>query len=142
MKTTNLIVAFVTMALMVSSPCFAVEPYIQITKAYTTDTNGLETDEFEVGDTVVCRVEFTVVGNEGKNYRVVGMIQALGETEYFKEKYTPDDYMFESSKLVTGQFEPGAVEQCLYKVKVKKGRNGVLYLKDTDSAICEVAILE
>jgi hypothetical protein len=140
MKTPSLIIAFLAVAMVVASPCYAVEPYIKITRAYTTDQNGAETDEFQGGDTVVCRIELTVVGNAGRNYKVLGMIDALGTTAYFNERHTPGEYMLESVHTVSGV--PGSMEQCLYKVKLKKRKNGVLELKDADSALSEVAVLE
>lgn len=140
MKATSMITAIAAMVLIVASHSYAVEPYVKITRAYTTDQAGMAADEFRVGDTASCRIEFTLVGTEGRNYKVFGMIHAFGETAFFNEKHTPGEYVLESIHTVSGA--PGSMEQCLYKVKLKKRSNGTLVLKDTDSSLSEVAILE
>ena len=141
MKKTILIVACVAMTLIVSSPCYADEPYVQITSAYTTDDQFVDSTEFGLWDPVVCHIEYTVSGNADKYYKIVGMTRLLGEKIAFSDRLPPGNYSVETIYQVTGDAQPGT-EVCQYKIKLKKRRNRILTVLDTDSAISQITIVE
>jgi len=141
MKKTILIVVCAAMTLIVSSPCYADEPYVQITSAYTTDDSFVDTTEFGLWDPVVCHIEYSVSGSADKYYKVVGMTRVLGEKVAFVDRVPPGNYAVATIHHVTGDAQPGT-EICQYKIKLKKRKNGILMVLDTDSAISEITIVE
>lgn len=141
MKKTKLLVALLAIGLITSSPCYGVEPYVIITKAFTTHANGEEATEFPVLAVVVCHVNFRVFGTEGRYYKVTAITNALGEKIEYSDRVPPGEYMFSNSHHVR-EGEPGDIELCQYKVKLKKRRDGTAMLKDTDSALSQITIVE
>jgi hypothetical protein len=141
MKKAILIVACAAMTLIVSSPCYADEPYVQITSAYTTDDSFVDCTEFGLWDPIVCHIEYTVSGTADKYYKVVGMTQVFGDKVAFVDRVPPGNYAVATIHHVTGDAQPGT-EICQYKIKLKKRTNGTLMVLDTDSAISEITIVE
>jgi hypothetical protein len=142
MKTKRLIWVSLAMVLIATSSTHGAEPYVIIKNAYTTYDNHQENSEFRVWESVICHIEFKVFGNVDKYYKVFAITKTLGETVQFVTKVPPGDYAMTNIHYVTDQFVPGYTETCEYKIKLKKRRLGVLELKDMDSALSQITIVE
>jgi hypothetical protein len=142
MKTKRLIWVSLAMALIATSFAYGAEPYVIIKNAYTTYDNYQESSEFRVWEAVVCHIEFKVFGDANKYYKVFAITKTLGETSTFITKVPPGDYEMTNIHYVTDQFVPGYTETCEYKIKLKKRRKGVLELKDMDSSLSQITIVD
>ena len=142
MKTSKIILISLVIGIIISSPCYGAEPFVIITSAYTTFDYGERSTEFEVWDAVVCHIDFSVFGSADKYYKIVGITKTLGETATFKTKVPPGDYSIANIHHVTDEYQPGYANMCQYKVKIKRGRDGIQLVKDTDTALSEISIVE
>jgi hypothetical protein len=111
---------------------------IKINDAYTMNDMDEPATEFQVGDTVKYRIDYSISGDPFKKYKVVVIVNSLGDRIKLTEKHYPgDNYITVTSNWVDENDEPGTYT-VKYKLKLKKA--GVLL--DVDKDTSEITVVE
>ena len=103
---------------------------VEIDDAYTMNAHELDQTEFEVSDSVMYRVDYTILGDPEKKYSVILTIKSMGDTLKEVARHKPGSYSTAMANLAhDGDVGPHRVR---YMVKLKNNRT--LLDADTDSS--------
>jgi len=137
MKKAIVIATFLAIALVMSTPCHAVEPEIVITNVYTCDYLGQPCTEFRAWEVVYYYIDYTIYGVADRLYKVIGITHAFGMRTEEIEKLPPGDYTMTAGRVFGDDVEPGVYEAD-HKLKLKK--KGILV--DVDTATTPITVVE
>jgi hypothetical protein len=120
-----------------SNVCLSVEEEsiaVAIDDAYTMNAHQVDQTEFEVSDSVMYHIDYTIFGDPGTRYKVIISIKSMGDklTEVVRRR--PGSYSTKMTNLADG----GDVKRhtVTYTVKLRKGRT----LLDVDTDTSQITV--
>lgn len=120
-----------------SNVCLSVEDEsiaIEIDDAYTMNARQVDQTEFDVSDSVMYHVDYTIFGDPGIRYKVILIIKSMGDTLREVVRSEPGSYSIKMTNLADG--DDLGTHTVKYRIKLKKGRT----LLDVDTDTSQIAV--